>query len=262
MIAPLPIPFPSGNSILASANRHYDEPEFIHQVLSGAKTDDKSTVVEDSVPRVAKLDSNGVPIKTEQESTTKDQIEVLQWQMWKEKQGKANTNLNAKALAFSALYLLDDGGKQIPVAMCRRNGKEVYCKAKTDIDIGDLQIPLTMKFMNSLVTVASQDEMKHPIAVPLEVSWQVTDLEKKAGGGARQSYSPFQGRARIQLAKTRGGGEGAGVDATASGSLVLGHPTAGALRGSLELRDPVQARSASYDRGGRGKITDLDTRKG
>ena len=181
LIAPLPIPFPSDNSILASANRHYDEPEFIHQVLSGAKTDDKSTVVEDSVPRVAKLDSNGVPINTEQESTTKDQIEVLQWQMWKEKQGKANTNLNAKALAFSALYLLDDEIKQIPVAMCRRNGKEVYCKAKTDIDIGDLQIPLTMKFMNSLVTVASQDEMKHPIAVPLEVSWQVTDLEKKQG---------------------------------------------------------------------------------
>ncbi len=101
--------------------------------------------------------------------------------MWKENQGKANTNLNAQALAFSALYLLDDGGKQLPVAMCRRNGKEVYCKAKTDIDIGDLQIPLTMKFMNSLVTVASQDEMKHPIAVPLEVSWQVTDLEKKQG---------------------------------------------------------------------------------
>ena len=49
LIAPLPIPFPSDNSILASANRHYDEPEFIHQVLSGAKTDDKSTVVEDSV---------------------------------------------------------------------------------------------------------------------------------------------------------------------------------------------------------------------
>ena len=59
--------------------------------------------MEDSAPRVAKLDSNGVPINTEQESTTKDQIEVLQWQMWKEKQGKANTNLNAKALAFSAI---------------------------------------------------------------------------------------------------------------------------------------------------------------
>ena len=65
--------------------------------------------------------------------------------------------------------------------MCRRDGREVYCKATTDIDIGGLQVPLTLKNMGSLAPVASQDEAKHPLAVNVDVQWQVTDVEKSMG---------------------------------------------------------------------------------
>jgi hypothetical protein len=65
--------------------------------------------------------------------------------------------------------------------MCRKDGREIYCKAKTDIAIGDLQVPLAFKNIGNLAPVASQDEEKHPLAVPLDVSWQVTDLEKSMG---------------------------------------------------------------------------------
>ena len=182
LLAPLPIPFPSDNPMISNAKKHYDQPEFIRKVLSGANSDDSSTVVEDSVPTVPDLDSNGVPITTgQQQIIKKPQVEVLDWQIWMTSQYKAERNLNAKALAYSSVFLLSRGTDQIPVAMCRKDGKEVYCKAKTDIAIGDLQVPLAFKNIGTLAPVASPDEEKHPLAVPLDVSWQVTDLEKSQG---------------------------------------------------------------------------------
>ena len=51
-------------------------------------------------------------------------------------------------------------------------------KASEDIPIGQLQIPLGMMHMSSLVSCSCT---KHPHAVSVEVSWLVSEKEKAAG---------------------------------------------------------------------------------
>ena len=60
----------------------------------------------------------------------------------------------------------------------RATGKSIMVKASEDIPIGQLQIPLGMMHMSSLVDCSSTT---HPHAVSVEVSWPVSEQEKAAG---------------------------------------------------------------------------------
>ena len=90
-----------------------------------------------------------------------------------------------------------------------RRGSKAYTKTTQAIEIGAFTVPVNFKNMVSLVALAADGYthargggvIQHPHAVPVDVSWPVSEAEN-SGGRARLVEYQFEGPARIQLAKS------------------------------------------------------------
>ena len=105
---PLPLEPPADNPLLLLAARSYENRDVIRRTLNpihgcgvaGAS----STVVESLVPKVIRLDAEGVPV-TEHETASVAKVvdvEVIDWQRWKGSQITAQTITNAMSLFVPA----------------------------------------------------------------------------------------------------------------------------------------------------------------
>ena len=87
---PLPLGPPADNPLLLLAARSYENRDFIRRTLNpihgcgvaGAS----STVVESMVPKVIRLDAEGVPVSEHETASVAKEVvdvEVIDWQRWR-----------------------------------------------------------------------------------------------------------------------------------------------------------------------------------
>ena len=179
---------PAHNGLLCGVQQNLQDPAFIDKAMAPPKSEksDASTAVESLVPKVIKLDAEGNPISTHEvakgDKAEDAVVEVIDCAKWAALQEKGRSVIQAKALVCSSACVLKQQQHEVPVAVIRKAGK-VIVKASADIPIGQLRIPLGLQHMTSLVAVAAHDEgfTLHPHAVPVEVSWHVSEKERAAG---------------------------------------------------------------------------------
>ena len=211
----------ANNALLFGMKQHLQDPVFIDE-CNTSKTEKANPTAVGPIPKVMKLDQDGNPInsdepcetpetpgtpanKAEFGPTSQQQLEEIDLSNWPALQKEGRLQSRARALVHSSVCLMKGQQRQPCVVVLRigsgRNGhlratkKSIMVKASEDIPIGQLQIPLGMMHMSSLVSCSST---KHPHAVSVEVSWPVSEQEKAAG--IEEEHITMEMRANPELA--------------------------------------------------------------
>ena len=198
--------FQGTNSLLRLVLSKLKDSAFVEKVTKPGSAS-SSTVVEDLVPKVIKLDSEGNPTTWHEReaSAPKANVEVIDCEAWQRMQAAPRTISNAKALIFSCTACVRAESSH-HVAIVRQGG-EITSKAKCAIEVGALQVPLGFGNMGSIVAVAahaSTASTHHPHAVTVEVSWKVSEKEKEAGFEKESHVLVFKVNPEFHLPKARG----------------------------------------------------------
>jgi len=180
--APIPHQPPNGNSLLTAVLTKFGNPNALDP--DKAQAQKSSTVVEDLVPRVIKLDHNGAPITSQEVASPQNvlDVETIPYARWHSTQAKARMMSFAKNLAACSALILNQDVPNHPVAMIRK-GHKVIVKTTREIERGDLKVPFIFKKVENLVVVTADEQglRLHPHSVPMEVSWPLTTAEKDCG---------------------------------------------------------------------------------
>ena len=107
MSAPLPLGTSRRHSFAPLGSAVIREPRFVfRRTLNPGKAEnssDSSTVVESLMPKVIRLDAEGVPVSEHETASVAKEVvdvEVIGWQRWKASQITAQMITNAKSLVF------------------------------------------------------------------------------------------------------------------------------------------------------------------
>ena len=180
-----------GNQLLGLCVKKLNTPDFVttaKEASAKAKEDkgltgqkDKSTVVEELVPKVIAMDTDGKPTSSHETKMVEVvDAEVIPWRTWLSLQEDVSRISYAKSCLVTGAFLLNGKFDDPPVAMIRKLGK-VSTKATKDIGIGELVAPLKIQKMSSICTDDDRSVVRHPHAVTAAISWPVSEQERECG---------------------------------------------------------------------------------
>ena len=179
----IPVAVPTDNAMLVKVQESYLNNSFVRRVCH---PDDSSVRGGGGdvalVPKVIKMDEHGLPTSahdTMLQGKKDHDVEIIDWQSWRNTQRQRQRSAQVKALAVSSILVLNEEMHPHPVAILRKAGK-VYAKSAIHIEIGDLSVPLNVNGVNSLAAVADGG-VRHPHTVGVHVSWPVGEFEKANG---------------------------------------------------------------------------------
>ena len=81
-------------------------------------------------------------------------VEVIDWQRWKASQITAQLITNAKSMACSSIWVINQQTSSCPVALSEERGSKAYAKTTHASEIGAFTVPVNFKNMVSLAAVA------------------------------------------------------------------------------------------------------------